>query len=498
MARETSIIYASRISTNPGLEPTRPGGNIRINNGLITSIDDAEQTSTGQVLAIPALGNAHDHGRGIKYLSFGLRDDALEAWVPGFYSRPDVDPYLDAVAIMARFAEAGIGSAVHCHTMPRTSEELERQIAAVSRAARDVGIRIGLVVPMRDRNRFCYGDDERILSLFSEKDRHEVMARYGYTPLPPKEQVARVEYLAAKYENELVHIQYGPTGVQWASNELLELVSEASERTGRRVHMHLLETKYQREWLDQTYKDGVVQLLDKIGLLSPRLTVAHGVWLSSAELDLLAERGTIISLNTSSNLRLGSGVAPAREMFARKVKFALGLDGLCLDDDDDALREMRLAGVLHRGPGFADNLPMGALFSASMAIAPQAVTGATNHGELRPGMAADIVTLDYASISASTINGLLDDAELVFARGTAKHVRSLIVAGRQVVMDGKVQGVDLPSVEAELARQMQMQNAAIADQAKIISTYQENIRRYYLSRMHLCGCEFHEERFSCT
>jgi 5-methylthioadenosine/S-adenosylhomocysteine deaminase len=499
MSDKITSLRASRIMSNPGAEPTKRGGRIVISDGVITGIEHDDVVGGGrELLAMPALGNGHDHGRGVKYLAFGLRDDALEAWVPGFYARPDVDPYLNAAAIMARFAEAGIASAVHCHTMTKTSDELEAEIAAVARAANDVGIRIGLVVPMRDRNRFCYGDDEGILSLFDSRDRKEIVANWGYEPLPAKEQVARVEYLASKYESDLVRVQFGPTGVQWASDEMLELVAEASARTGRRVHMHFLESRYQREWMDATYKSGVVGFLDSIGLLSPRLSVAHGVWLTNDELDVFAERGVIVSLNTSSNLRLGSGIAPAREMFARKVQVALGLDGMALDDDDDPLREMRLASILHRGPGFVDGIPNKALFASSMAIAPRAVTGLTSHGRLAAGMIADIVTLDYKDISRDAIEGLLDESELVLARGATRHVTSLTVAGRPVVENGRVLGIDLRAAEKELAAQIAAQKSQLTQRARIVKTYQEKMRIYYGSQLHVCGCGAGTSEFGCA
>jgi cytosine/adenosine deaminase-related metal-dependent hydrolase len=436
---------------------------------------------------MPALGNGHDHGRGVKFLSFGLRDTTLEAWVPAFYARPYVDPYLNAALIMARFVKSGIASAVHCHTPPKP-DEFEQEIAAAAKAACDVGIRLGLVTPVRDRNRFCYGPDEDVLSLLSPDDRVEVEKGWGYSFLPPKEQVARVEYLGEKYDSELVQVQFGPIGVQWASHELLELVAEASARSGRRVHMHFLESRTQREWMDANYPDGVIKFLDKIGLLSQRLTIAHGVWLRPDELDVLAARGVIVSLNASCNLRLGSGVAPAREMLARGVAVAIGLDGMALDDDDDALREMRLNNALHRGPGFAEGVPRNAIFAASMAVAPRAVTGMGNHGQLAPGMAADIVTLDYGAITRDAIDGMIDESEFVLARGTAHHVSSLFVAGRQVVEDGRVLGVDMAAIEKELAGQIRAQKDNLLQQCRIVGAYQDALRRYYLSGGHTCGC----------
>ena len=72
-----------------------------------------------------------------------------------------------------------------------------------------------------------------------------------------------------------VDVQLGPAGVQWCSKPLLEAVAEDSALTGRRIHMHLLETIYQRAWADANFPDGVVRYLRDIGLLSERLTLAH-------------------------------------------------------------------------------------------------------------------------------------------------------------------------------------------------------------------------------
>src|SRR4029077_17775969 len=110
--------------------------------------------------------------------------------------------------------------------------------------------------------------------------------------------------------------------------------------------MHLLETSTQRAWLDANYAGGILKFLDGIGFLSPRLTLAHCTWARPDELELIAERGATISVNTSSNLHLRSGIAPLKEMVKRGCRVALGLDGSAFDEDDDALREMRLGHLL--------------------------------------------------------------------------------------------------------------------------------------------------------
>src|SRR6202043_1498706 len=111
---------------------------------------------------------------------------------------------------------------------------------------------------------------------------------------------------------------------------LLEAIAEASSLSGRRIHMHLFETRYQRGYLDQLYGGDAVKFLDRIGLLSPRLTLAHCVWARPDELELLAARGVTISVNSSSNLLLRSGVAPLATMLAKGCRVALGIDALAL------------------------------------------------------------------------------------------------------------------------------------------------------------------------
>ena len=129
---------------------------------------------------------------------------------------------------------------------------------------------------------------------------------------------------------------------------------------------------------------GSVNHLDDIGFLSDRLTVAHGVWLTHPECERMAERGVIVSVNTSSNLRLRSGIAPVARFIETGMAMGLGIDTLALDDDDDAFRELRLTYRLHAGTSFDEVLTPDRLFEASMCTGACAVTGLTTSGRLLP------------------------------------------------------------------------------------------------------------------
>ena len=202
-------------------------------------------------------------------------------------------------------------------------------------------------------------------------------------PLAAKDFITLVDEVAAAAAGPLFDVQFGPNGVQWCSDALLAAIAEASQRSGRRIHMHLLETRYQRAWADATHPAGVVKHLDALGLLSPRLTLAHCVWARPDELELLAERGVTIAVNTSSNLHLRSGIAPMALMFAAGCRVALGIDGSALDDDDDALRELRLSHLLHVGKGFEIAVSRENILRAAFANGRFSVTNVQDGGAIR-------------------------------------------------------------------------------------------------------------------
>jgi cytosine/adenosine deaminase-related metal-dependent hydrolase len=242
--------------------------------------------------------------------------------------------------------------------------------------------------------------------------------------------------------------------VQWCSDALLAAIAEASHSTGRRIHMHLLETRYQRAWADAAHPAGVVKHLDALGLLSPCLTLAHCVWARDDELALLAERRVTIAVNTSSNLRLRSGMAAVERMVAAGCRIALGIDGCALDDDDDALRELRLAHLLHVGTGFTGAVSREQMLRAAFANGRLSVTNVDDGGAVRAGAPADLLVLDWGAIDEDRLHEDIDALQLVLTRASARHIRELIVGGRTVVRNGALTGVDAQGARAEVLDRM--------------------------------------------
>jgi cytosine/adenosine deaminase-related metal-dependent hydrolase len=462
------------------------GQSIEIEGDRISAVR-AEATPAGKRLfALPALVNAHDHARTVSSTSYGAGGKPLETWIYYLAFLPSIDPYLASAVSLSRSALGGAGTVMVHYTRVQGLTDLPTEVAEVARAARDVGVRVGFAVAMRNRNPLVYGPSEPILAALSPEARAEVERRYLRAPLPVKEQMALVDAVAHAAASPTFDVQYGPQAVQWCTHDMLEAVAEGSQRTGRRIHMHLLETSTQRAWLDANYPDGIVMFLDEIGFLSPRLTLAHCTWARPDELELLAARGVTIAVNTSSNLGLRSGIAPVREMVKRGCRVAMGLDGLTLDEDDDALREMRLAHMLHHGVAFRIDVDRGAMLQIAFQTGRLSVMNRDDGGVIAPGAPADLLLLDWDAIDTERLRPDLDPSDLLFSRSAMRHIRELIVGGRTVTRDGNVLGVDYPGLRDELLARLRSTMAHSPALPPALRELEHAVTKHYQSDAPCC------------
>jgi len=421
---------------------------LRHDGGIITDISEGTLPPGGpRALILPAFVNAHDHARPTAS-SFGALGMPLENWILRSALGTPVDPYLTAASALARSARAGCAAMMIHYTRPSGTMPLVEEASAIARAASDVGIRIAFALAVRDQNPVVYGDEAPVLAGLSKDDRSTIEQMFIRAPMSPKAYIELTDAIAAAISGPKVDVQLGPAGVQWCSKPLLEAVAENSAQTGRRIHMHLLETIYQRAWADQHFPDGIVRYLRDIGFLSERLTLAHCIHARPDEIEMIAASGARIVTNFSSNMHLRSGLAPIAAAHRCGCAIAVGVDGLALDEDDDVLREMRLVQMMHGGLGFQRTWTASEFLALAVANGRKA-TGAPGTGALVCGAPADFVTIDLDRLDRDRIMPV-DAIDLLFARGNASLLRDVVVDGRTIVNDGRCIGVDLPAIEREL------------------------------------------------
>jgi hypothetical protein len=126
-------------------------------------------------------------------------------------------------------AEAGIATLNHCHNSA-DPDRLVDEAEAVSRAARDVGVRVAFAVPISGRNPLTYGDPGPLLRPPAPAQAEALRTRPRSGPTPA-EQFAMVEEIAG-FEHDLFHVQYGPVGPQWVDDAILEKVAEGLRPDG--------------------------------------------------------------------------------------------------------------------------------------------------------------------------------------------------------------------------------------------------------------------------
>jgi cytosine/adenosine deaminase-related metal-dependent hydrolase len=419
---------------------------LRHDCGLITDISEGAGPGGPRSFVVPAFVNAHDHARATAS-SFGAVGMPLESWILRTALGSPVDPYLTAASALARSARAGCAAMMVHYTRPSGTMSLVDEARAVARAASDVGIRMAFALAVRDQNPIVYGDAEPVLAGLSSDDRRTIEDLFVRAPMSPRAYLELTDGIAAAIAGPMIDVQLGPAGVQWCSKPLLEAIAQNSALTGRRVHMHLLETVYQRVWADLNFPD-MVRWLRDIGFLSERLTLAHCIHARPDELEMIAASGARIVTNFSSNMHLRSGLAPIAAAHTCGCDIAVGVDGLALDEDDDILREMRLVQMVHGGLGFKQTWTPSEMFALAIRNGRSA-TGAPGNGELAPGNPADFVVLDLDRLDRDRIMQV-DPMALLFARGNASLVKEVVVAGQTIVRGGACIGVDLPAVEQEL------------------------------------------------
>lgn len=446
-------VQADWLLAQPGSHDEQRGAGILVDNGKIAGTVPMAQTGTG-LIALPGLSNAHDHGRAISATALGGFDRPLESWLFYLGVVPGLDAYNVAAASFGRSALRGVGRVMCHYTRLQGLTDPVTEVGEVARAARDVGVQVGFALALRDRNPIAYADTGQTLDRIPTTIRAAVQSRLDRPAMPPRDTMALADAIAERWHGPGFNVQYGPAGVQWCSAELLQLIADASARTGRQVHMHLLETRYQREWADQAYPGGIVTYLRDIGLLSPRLTLAHCAYCRPEELSLIAESGATIAVNTSSNLGLRSGIAPVGAMLAQGCKVAMGLDGLALDEDDDAVRELRLLYHLHKGWGYESAMSHAQAWQIGSRYGRYSVSGVTSNGTIMAGEVADVLLLDGSAFMEDRLFNDVEVFDFVLARATARHIRKVMVDGRTIVDNGQLTGIDYRAVMNEVLAEL--------------------------------------------
>lgn len=438
-----------------GAEPVTRS--IRIRDGQITEIgteltpQPAETVLAGQDrLVVPGYVNAHTHSWEALFRA-RLDNLPLEHWMLLSYPVLGLAP-LSPDLIRLRSALVAIESLRNGVTtlvddVLEIPGQTEEQLAAVFETYRDAGIRANVSGHVMDRsfvNHFPFLADALAPELRAELDEVEVTDGAAYLAYAQDSAQRYRDYAGGR-----LRFMLGPSAPQRCSPELLVSLDELARRENLEFHIHVLETRTQAVTGEEFYGKTMVEYLHSLGVLSEHVTIAHGIWLTESDVDVLADTSASVSHNPISNLKLGSGIAPWRRLRAAGVNLGLGTDGMSSSDTARMSEVVKSAALLHKvtGPDYrqwptaAEVLTAGTLGGARSARLGDTV------GSIEVGKRADLVFYDMTSLAFTPRNK--PELHLVYSEN-GSSIDTVMVDGRIVMQDNRLLTIDERAVLDEL------------------------------------------------
>jgi 5-methylthioadenosine/S-adenosylhomocysteine deaminase len=403
-------------------------------------------------LIVPGFVNSHYHSYDV--LAKGLLEDMpFDVWAlhsqPSYFGRRSKAELRMRVLLGAiECLRNGITTVQDMNTLvPQDEETLDVMLSAYE----EVGIRVVFSIALRDVGAL---DIEPFLPKGAPP---EVLARIRGVDRDPKADLEFVERQIRRRSDLHGRITWGlsPSGPQRCSRAMLEGVADIGRRYDLPIFTHVYETRAQTAKARAIYKEqggSMIRWLDEVGLLTPKTTLAHCVWLSPSEMPLLAERGASVAHNPISNMKLKSGVAPMRALSCEGVNISLGCDNSSCGDCQSMFQAMKAFCLMA-----AVAEPQPTHIHASDALRAATIGGAKalqlhdSVGALRPGMKADLSIIDLTDPAYMPFNNAA--RQLVFSE-SGRGVETTIVDGRIVMRDRRMTTVDEAAIREELAEIM--------------------------------------------
>ncbi len=238
--------------------------------------------------------------------------------------------------------------------------------------------------------------------------------------------------------SERVHFVFGPHAPYTCSLSLLRRVRELADEHGKLITIHVSETQSEIGRIVERYGKSPVELLDDIGFLGKDVIIAHGVWLDSRDIHILARHGVTVAHNPASNMKLASGVMPLEKLLKAGVNVALATDGSASNNNLDMLEEMKLAALLHKVYNF-DPTVADARTVFRMATVNGAKALRLKAGVIKEGYLADLVIINFSRPHLRPINNVI--SHLVYS-ANGNDVETTIVDGKILMLDQEVLTLD--------------------------------------------------------
>lgn len=407
---------------------------------------DAAVVEAADRLILPGLVNAHTHGHAALAKGSGDRwslELYLNAlpWIGGGFTLEDkyTAASLNAAEMVLKGCTATYDLFVEIPTA--TAEGVE----AIGRAYANVGLRVVLAPMMADTP--FYQAIPGLLDALPEPHRRQAEALKA---APYQDHVAACRRILQHWPHarEQVRPALGPTIPLHCSDPFIRACADLGREFDIRIQMHLGESKVQAVSGLRRYGTTLARHLDALGLIGTNFTGAHSVWLDEDDMKLLRDKGASVAHNPGSNLRLGSGIAPARRMIDLGIPVGIGTDGASTSDNQNIFAAMRAAAYVAR---IVEPDP-GKWLGAWEVLRAATIGGAKvlgmdgSIGRVAPGYSADLVFLDLGNVNFVPLNNA---AYQIVHCEDSSAVDSVMIGGRMMLQGRRFTAFDFDRLRRE-------------------------------------------------
>lgn len=336
---------------------------------------------------IPGMVNTHHHLYQTLFRAVpGAQDKKLFDWLIFLYERwrgiDEEAVYVSTVVGLTELLLSGCTTSTdHLYLFPKGRKNL---IDVEIEAAKEVGIRFH---PTRGS-----------MSLSRKEG-----------GLPPEDVVQTEEEILADSERlilryhdrsfgAMLRIALAPCSPFSVTPELMRTTAELARKHGVLLHTHLAETLDEEEFCLAKFGKRPVEYLEDLGWLGPDVWIAHAVHLSDEDIEKLARAGVGVAHCPSSNMLLGSGIAPIPTMLAAGMRVGLAVDGSASNDASNMIREARQAMLLCRVKYGAEAMPARQALRLATLGGARVLGWEREIGSLEPGKCADLSLWDISSL----------------------------------------------------------------------------------------------------
>ena len=408
-------------------------GDLLISDGRITAVGIQNANNADQVIdasgcaVLPGFVQTHVHL--CQTLFRGAADDlSLIDWLKKRIWPMEAAHTKQSIRASARL---GIAELIKGGTTCALTMETVRHTEEVLRVVEETGFRATVGKCMMDK-----GDD--LPAELHEETRASI-----------NESVALIDEWHDKADGR-IRCCFAPRFAVSCTNDLLLEVANLARDRRVMIHTHASENKSECEMVERETGMRNVAYLDAVGMSGAHVMLAHCVHLDENELEILSRTRTNVAHCPSSNLKLGSGIAPVANMLERGISVSLGADGAPCNNRLDMFTEMRTAALLQKALHGPEILPANRVLRMATIDGASALGIADHIGSLEVGKRADVIVVDlkrlHATPEADVVSSLVYAAE-------AADVQTTIIDGRVVMRNRKLATMNEAEVIGEANRE---------------------------------------------